>query len=194
MGTPSSQVIAVWVKEVLISDAWRLLRDVCRQALLSNMKGWSVDQIDDLVEQNVEHVAEHLRNEVAICKFDGVPLIFEVDSEPSPYIRCLSSEHRMLLNDIRKIDPFLFEKLCSLILAKLGVKSETTEKTNDGGVDFLAIDLDFVPDGLLTPLTCRAAVIGQAKRYKDGNLINETALRSFVGGAIRWRHRLAATG
>lgn len=194
MSTPSSQLISVWVKETLESESWVLLRDQCSQTLARRLVRWSEEQIEDLVEKNIRYVAEHLRNDVAESRLDGVTPSFEIDEEQSPYIRLVSQPSDALLDVLRTIDPYHFEHVCALVMQKLGAKSETTQRSYDGGVDFLAIDFDFVPDGLDTPASCRAAVIGQAKRYKDGNAISETALRSFIGGAVRWRHQLAAEG
>lgn len=194
MAIPSSQVIAVWVKETLASEGWVLLRDQCRITLTHKLSKSSQEELEDLLEKNIEYIAEHLRNDAAEFKQDGVPAPFEIDDEQSPYIRLISRPSDGLLDVLRSIDPLVFERVCALVLQKLGAKSETTQASYDGGVDFLAIDFDFVPDGLDTPASCRAAVIGQAKRYKDGNTIAETALRSFVGGAVRWRHQLAAEG
>lgn len=194
MGIPSSQIIAGWVKETLVSEKWILLKDQCHIALKAKMSGKSFDLIEELTENNLQYVAEHLRDHAAESRQDGVVASFEIDEEQDPYVRSIYRPSDKLLDVLRTIDPFDFEKICALILQKLRAKAETTQRSYDGGVDFLAIDFDFVPDGLETPASCRAAVIGQAKRYKDGNAVTETALRSFIGGAVRWRHKLAAEG
>lgn len=192
MGIPSSQVIAGWVKESIHSEEWVQLEVICRLALKSRLSGYGESQLYDLVETNLEFVAEHLREDLASCEIDGVPREFEIDDDPSPYVRALVGDEKGLLKKLRSIDPFDFELVCAEILRKLGAQAEVTQKSKDGGVDFWAIDFDFVPDGILTPQACRAAVIGQAKRFKDGNLVKETDLRSFVGGAVRAKADLAA--
>lgn len=90
MKTPSSQVISVWVKETLESESWVLLRAQCSQTLGLRLRGWSEDRIEDLVEKNIDYVAEHLRNDVAESRLDGTPLLFEIDYEQSPYIRLVA--------------------------------------------------------------------------------------------------------
>jgi restriction endonuclease Mrr len=80
------------------------------------------------------------------------------------------------------------------VLEKLGAQSQVTKQTNDGGVDFIGVDLKLVPKKFNVPAACRAAVIGQAKRYKDGNAINEVRLRGFVGAALLRRHVLHQEG
>ena len=194
MGVPSSQQISLWVKETLQSETWVLLHEQCSVTLHSKLATWSNEAIEDLVEKNLQYIAEHLRDVAAELKLDGALVPFEIDDEQSPYIKALVRPSNELLSQLQRVDPFEFERICALILSKLGAKSETTQRTYDGGVDFLAIDFDFVPDNLPTPVSCRAAVIGQAKRYNDNNSVSENAVRTFIGGAVRWRHRLAAEG
>ncbi len=77
-----------------------------------------------------------------------------------------------------------------LILAALGATSQTTNKSKDGGIDFYGINLKVVPTALSVPAASKTAVIGQAKRYKEGNVISETQVREFVGAATLARHKL----
>lgn len=190
MGAPSSQIIASWVKDGLASTDWERLDSVCLRVVSFRLQKWTHSAIADVVESNIGYVAEHLRNDLADCDVDGVPPSFEIDSEDLPYIRVADAITLPLLLKLRRVDPFDFELVCSHILQKLGAQAEVTQKTNDGGVDFYAIDFDFVPDGINTPQACRAAVIGQAKRYKDGNNVHESDVRAFVGGATKARHDL----
>lgn len=191
MGSPSSQIIASWVKESLISIEWIRLDEACRRALSLHLKGSSETHLSDLIGSNVDYVAEHLRDEMAAADLDGAPLGFEIDKEEPPYVRLSDEAIRPLLNKLRKVDPFDFERVCAKILSQLGALADVTKRTNDDGVDFYAVDFDFVPDGIRTPQACRAAVIGQAKRYKDGNNVRETDVRAFVGGAIKVKNDLA---
>ncbi|MGC4014997.1 MAG: restriction endonuclease [Luteolibacter sp.] len=192
MATPSSQLIASWTKESLISVEWIRLDEACRRALSIKLKGSTETFISDIVESNIAYVAELLRNEIANAEIDGAPIDFEIDEEDAPpYIRVSNQSIRPLLSKLRKVDPFDFETVCAKILAQLGAQADVTKRTNDDGVDFFAVDFDFVSDGIRTPQACRAAVIGQAKRYKDGNLIRETDVRAFVGGAIKVKNDLA---
>lgn len=194
MSAPSSQAIAGWIAAELSVVEWERLDIICVRVLTVRLKGWTPSAIADLVETNAPYVAEHLRDDLAFCAMDGVPPAYEIDNEDKPYIKLVDSQTAPLLKKLRCIDPFDFEHVCSNILSKMGAQADVTNRTNDDGVDFYAIDFDFVPDGIKTPQACRAAVIGQAKRYKNGNNVKETDVRSFIGGATKVRHDLTIKG
>lgn len=190
MATPSSQVAASWVKEELQGTEWTPLRDALLEAMQKRWKNHSDDEYWDFVDANLAYVAEHLREELATCKLDGAVPTYEIDDEQLPYVRASSETAADILEKMRRIDPFKFEELCAKILTELGATAHTTQKSYDGGVDFIGINLNIVPSALVVPVHSQAAVIGQAKRYKDGNLIKETHLREFVGAAALRRHQL----
>src|ERR1700685_1573612 len=169
MATPSSQVAAGWVRDDLGSISWIPLKEFLFQVVKKRLIAKTDDEIWDYVEANVEYVAEHLRDQASECITDGAIPAFEIDNEQSPYLRTLPSLPTSLLSRLRKIDPFHLEELCAKLLSALGADSNTTQSTNDGGVDFIAVNLTIVPAGLTIPLACKAAVIGQTKRYKEGN-------------------------
>lgn len=192
MGDPSSQVITGWVKQGFVAPEWMLLKDACFNVMKGKLVGRSDAEIWEIVESNLEHVAEDLRNDLSECNIDGTSPLFEIDDEPSPYIRRVASPTSDILLRIRRVDPFDLEELCAQILAELGAESYTTQRTNDGGVDFIGINLSIVPASLPVPVACKAMVIGQAKRYQSGNTISEKQLREFVGAATLQRHHLQA--
>jgi hypothetical protein len=194
MAAPSSQIISAWVQEEITSTEWILLRDLIFIALKKNWAGPSDETLWEQVEEHSTYVAELLRVCVADYQFDGAPSRLEIDNDPSPYVRSVVSTPPDVLKGLRKIDPFKFEEVCAAILNSLGASSNITQKTNDEGVDFVAKSWNAVPHPLAVPSACRAIVIGQAKRYKDGNLINETKLREFVGAGTLRRHRLLQEG
>lgn len=190
MGAPSSQIMSCWVKEFLLETEWSALQDVLLNVLRAKLTGWSEEELSELIEERLRYVAESLRNDAAECIQDGVPLTFEIDSEESPYIRSLGRGDESLLRRLRSIDPFAFEEVCAEVFKKLGASSSVTPRTRDGGVDFIATNLNIVPHNIGTPSVCRAVVIGQAKRYQEGNIISEKALREFVGAGVWKRHKL----
>jgi hypothetical protein len=194
MAAPASQIIAQWVCCSELHTDWKLLKDVCFSVLVIRLSGRSTEEIWDIVEDRLPYVAENLRDDIARREADGIPVDLEVDNEASPYIRGKVAFDRSLLSKLRRIEPRSFEVVCANILAKLRAQSEVTKATRDGGVDFFAVDFDFIPDGLPTPVACRAAVIGQAKRYAESNLISENDIRTFVGGATLRRHELQQEG
>ena len=194
MATPSSQIAAAWTKSALQNTEWVPLRDVCFAAVSANWGGKSESELWEYVEENVAFVAEYLRREAAEWKVDGTVPRFEIDAEPSPYIRALTSYASKVLIKLREADPFRVEELCAEILKKLGANSFKTQSTGDGGVDFVGTHMNIVAKGLSVPDACKAIVLGQTKRYKDGNTINETKMRDFVGGAVLRRHLMQKDG
>ena len=189
MGVPSTQIMAVWIKDGVTDTDFRPLEEVAFAVLAAKLPKYSEDDIWELIEDKLPHIADALRTDAAECRADGVPPRFEIDDEQSPYIKAFPADY-ILLAKLRRIDPFKVEDLCAEILAKLGATANVTERTGDGGVDFIATDLDIVPSGYGMPAVCRATVIGQTKRYKEGNVISERALREFVGSGVWKRHKL----
>jgi restriction endonuclease Mrr len=191
MSIPSSQVIMGWVKDTLQGEEWVLLNDLCILAIKTKWSKVSETQLYEVVDSNLSYVAEHLRNEAAEWRIDGTSPTFEIDDDPSPYIRSVETGSRATLQKLRRISPAAFESVCARILRQLGaLDAQTTQLTNDGGVDFHAVQINIVPSSLSVPVGCKAAAIGQAKRYKDGNLIRETQVREFVGAAVLKRYEL----
>lgn len=189
MGIPSTQVMAVWIKDGVTNEDFCSLKDVAFEVLRVKLTSYSEDTIWEIVEDKLLHVAEILRNDAAETRADGVPPRFEIDDEQSPYIRSFPFDNQLLLK-MRRINPFVVEELCAKILNCLGATANVTQRTGDGGVDFVASDLDIMPAGYGMPAVCRATVIGQTKRYKESNIINEKQLREFVGAGVWKRHKL----
>lgn len=193
MGVPSSQTIATWVKETLPSN-WISLYEISVSSVRRHWTTISDTQLSELLEQNLPYIADHLRSEISECVIDGTPHPFEIDNEPVPYIRSLGDEYRPILLQLRRVNPTKFEEICAEVLKKLGADAKATQPTNDGGVDFQGTNLKIVPSEFGLPTACKAAVIGQAKRYQEGNSICETDLRAFVGAATLRRHELQIKG
>jgi hypothetical protein len=189
MGFPSSQVVSGWVKDSLDDLKWCLLRDVTFTVLRAQLSKQSDDDIWEEIEKMLPHIAEALRDDAAEMAADGSPKRYEIDDEESPYIRSFDIDNTLLLK-LRRIDPFKLEDICAEILKKLGAIASVTKRTGDGGIDFVATNLDIMPNGFGVPTVCRAVVIGQAKRYKETNVITETSLREFVGAGVWQRHNL----
>ncbi|MEK9703232.1 MAG: restriction endonuclease, partial [Deltaproteobacteria bacterium] len=78
---------------------------------------------------------------------------------------------RELLERLKSIDPFYFEKVILLLLKKMGYGDFVeTKKTNDGGIDGI-INQDQL--GL-------EKIYIQAKRYSE-NKVREKEIRNFIG-------------
>lgn len=189
MAVPSTQIIAVWIKDGATNTEWQSLDEVAFTVLRQRLTKHSDDDIWEIIEAGLPHIADTLRTEAADCLADGTPARFEIDDESSPYFKALPADNALLMK-LRRVDPFKVEEICAHILEKLGATAHSTQRTADGGVDFIATNLDIVPSGFGIPAVCRAVVIGQTKRYKESNVIKETALREFVGAGVWKRHRL----
>lgn len=189
MGSPSSQIIAVWTEETLVSREWVLVEDAISAALEGKLPSYSEERRWDLVETCAPHVVQMLRNRIESARKDGAVFPFEIDEEDPPYIRATGKGDPSLLEKLKRIDPFDFEKVCAKILEKAGCASDVTKKTRDGGIDFVAHGLDILPDAMNCPEAVRATIIGQAKRFSK-DLIAEKALREFVGASLLKRHSL----
>lgn len=189
MAVPSTQIIAVWVKDALTLDKWVPLSEISLHVLRINW-GRSELEISGLLEDKLSYIAEHLRDDLAECTVDGRVEEFEIDDENPPYIRRTFARNRDLLDKLRRIDPYVFEEVCARILTALGAQSFSTQRTNDGGIDFVATQLKVVSSQLPMPRSCHGIVIGQAKRFKEGAAISETRLREFIGAAVLERYAL----
>jgi restriction endonuclease Mrr len=186
MAKLSSQIIAQWAIENLESEEWILLSDICMQGIRRQNR-FSESIIEESVERELGYVAEILRNNAACAVEHGELVTYEVDDEQSPYIKKICETLPLILTAIRNIDSAEFEVLCAKILSKLGWnEAERIGGTQDDGVDFYAFGF---PNSQLfdlpMPPSCKALLIGQAKRYKQDNNVSETEIRKFVGGAFK---------
>ncbi|HMG88186.1 MAG TPA: restriction endonuclease [Terracidiphilus sp.] len=190
MGIPSTQIIALWVQEELADTGWSPLRSV---AIAAVRRRWTKPEeaIEEFVDDHLGYIAEVLRNDIADRIIDGKIADIQIDEETPPYIRRIFPRRPTILDKLRRIDPFEFERVCARILQTLGADAATTQRTADGGIDFTATKLKIVHGTLPMPASCHGVVIGQAKRYKEGNAISETKLREFVGASVLKRHRMS---
>ena len=189
MGVPSTQAAAGWIVAELDSLEWIPLPEAIDFVIRKRMVNASDLQISEYIEEKAGYIERHIRESEDEAFQHGTVFNLEIDNEVPPYVRKTSLPANAVLEKLKKIDPFVFEEVCSRILTALGCESEVTQTSNDGGIDFIARGLDILPDGINCPAYCRASIIGQAKRYSD-NLIAEKALREFVGASLLQRHKL----
>jgi len=77
-----------------------------------------------------------------------------------------------LLEKLKSVDPYYFEKVVLQLLKKMGYGDfQETSKSRDGGIDGI-INQDQL--GL-------EKIYVQAKRYKEGNFVHEMEIRNFIG-------------
>src|SRR5262249_39663063 len=81
--------------------------------IVPKLVSYSEEEVWDYVDNNLQHVAEHLRDIIAECNTDGAIATFEIDSEPSPYIRLTAKLPGDVIAKLRKIDPFQLETICA---------------------------------------------------------------------------------
>lgn len=191
MAQPSTQIVASWSKLALRDTTWELLNVVLERALTTKWTGKSEAERGDFIERYMPQIAEHLRDEASVARTDAAFCPYEIDDEDIPYIRLVERAPSKLLAKLRRVDPFEFERVCAKLLERLGGKSRVTKKTGDGGIDFITVELDILPASIPLPAQCKAAVIGQAKRYTS-KPIAERALREFVGASLVERNELRA--
>jgi restriction endonuclease Mrr len=178
---PSSQLAALWVKSEVVSVEWISLTELCFTAVTKRWSGKSEEEVWEFVEKNIAFIAEHLRDEASLCLIDGSAPKFDIDDEQPPYIKSVGTPTNEVLDKLRSIDPFKVEEICADILKGFGAAAYATQRTADGGIDFIAANLNIVPKAFAVPAGCRATIIGQTKRYRDGNAITEKKMREFVG-------------
>lgn len=179
----SSQDIAKWVETHLESADWQNLSDAISGAIAKSLPTASIELISDLTEEHLAYVDEILRNRSALLIEDGSLPSFELDPH-DPYIRRINQYNAEIAKKLRGIDPFYFEVVCKRILEELGAIAENTQRTNDGGVDFYALEMTTYSLTHPVPRSAALSVIGQAKRYAIDNEVTETEVRKFIGGAI----------
>ncbi|HPG40609.1 MAG TPA: restriction endonuclease [bacterium] len=183
MSKPSSQIIVTWILNELSNDKWLPLKDIIFGILKKNIQKWSDSKISDLVEEELNHISEMLRNIYADSKFNGEIESFEIDNEINPYIRSVNIHVSEIKKKLYSIDPIQFEHLCVNLLEKLGAQASITPQTRDGGIDFYAFEFAFNSE-IITPKYSKIVVIGQAKRYAENNHVTEKVLREFIGSSI----------
>ena len=186
MSDPQHRIIAQWIIKKASNLEFEQISLVMFTVLKLYLQNKSEEEIYDVIELNRKAVINELRNISADSLDDGVRPNFEIyEDGDSAYIRMTDAPEVKLLNKLIEKTPEAFEVFCSKLLTKLGAKATPTGNRNDGGVDFTGSSLPIGISCGIAPTCSKVFVIGQAKRYADGNFVVETELRKFVGGAIR---------
>lgn len=180
MGKPTADTIAIWVARSIVSEGYVRLSEAAIVALTERMDGWSLEQVAELTEEHLPALESCLQRIAAEAKEDGVDPLFQL-SDDGEYIRASNREAHSFLEKLRGVSSKEFEEYCSRVLIAMDAQAQVVGSSGDECVDFVARELH-----LTKPATIggRVIVVGQAKRYAAGNLVTETALREFVGGAL----------
>ena len=92
------------------------------------------------------------------------------------------------MREIQNDSPNNFEIFCKKILEKMGGNCEVIGGPYDGGIDFIAYDLSLSKLNRISTIGSKIQLVGQAKRYTNGNNIKEKELREFIGASTKIIH------
>jgi restriction endonuclease Mrr len=186
MALPKPQIVANWVVEDGTNIAYQKLENIVLAILRNRISTISEEACWDYIEEFIEDIANDLFRKENDSQVDAVELHFDIsDEDDNYYIKFIDTPEIQFLRTLQKDTPENFEIFCKDLLNKLGGNSNVQGGQNDGGVDFISYDL--MLNNLRNQSTkgSRIAVIGQAKRYSDGNPVKIKELREFVGASIK---------
>jgi hypothetical protein len=182
----SPDVVAQWVEKDASNDAFLPLRDVLHLSLRRRFNDDSDEEIAELSEAMESAVASSLDVRSDEYWQEGVVPAYEMSSDAGDhYFRVLDTPETPLLRKLRSATPEAFEVFCKMILVKLKADAVVDGGSHDGGVDFHAVGLSWSALAEPSPPASKAVVVGQAKRYKNGNDVGEVEVRSFIGASIK---------
>jgi restriction endonuclease Mrr len=186
MSLPKPQFIANLVVEIGANPEFKKLETVVFETFSSKFPSYSKEAIWDFIEQYLSDIAKELFIKDTDNKKDGITINFEINEDSGNYyIRFFDKPEINLLRKLQADTPENFELFCKKILDKLGGNSTVSGSPNDGGIDFHSTDLLIANLPKLSTSGSQILVLGQAKRYKDGNHVKEKDLREFVGASIK---------
>ncbi len=186
MADPKPYVVARWISSETRDLDFIPLRDAVEAVIAKRLAEKSAEELAELSEGLVPAVFDELLIVAEQNAERGVEATFELAGERGgdAHIRAAHTEAALVLEKLLIVSPKAFEDFCAAVLSAIGGKGESVGKTGDGGVDFVALD---VPFGTSPGTAFRGAcslVVGQAKRYKEDNLVTEGEVRDFLGGAV----------
>jgi hypothetical protein len=186
MSLPKPQFVANQLVELGTNVDYKKLSDVVFLLMRNKYPTPSDEELWDYIESYNDDIARELFRKENDSSIDGVDLNFDIsDEDDNYYIKFYERPEINLLRSLQKDTPYKFEAFCKTILEKFGGKSSVTGGSHDGGVDFYAFDLKLNNLPAISTKGSRIVVIGQAKRYKDGNHVKEKDLREFIGASIK---------
>lgn len=183
MGKPKPKWVALSLAQDFVSESFSPLSNVIATHVSINCN-LSDEEAADFAESNLAEVLRHLEDHCTMLEEDGIVAPYQIDGDATEaYIRWIPSEAKGFRAAMAAMDPREFEDLCKRVLVALGAKEGArTGQTADGGVDFVARDLQIV---VPASAGARIHIVGQAKRYALHLPVGEREIREFVGGAIK---------
>lgn len=183
MANPTADTVAFWITREITTDDFRPLLDLATEILIARLTAKSAEENAELAEQMLPQIVDSLDRMETESLEDGVEPNFKLSAEEgTAYIRARTSAALTFLDQLLALTPTQFEQFCARVLEKMGGNCTVTGRSGDGGIDFIARNLNLHSP---TTIGARLFVVGQAKRYGRDNYIAEGELRSFVGGCIR---------
>ncbi len=186
MGFPIPQYIANVLVEIGDNLEFQKLNQVIFSVIKQKIPSKSDEEVWDYAEQYEGDIAKELFIKTNDNRIDGITLNFNIIEEDDGfYIKFLETPEILLLRRLQGDTSDNFEIFCKKILDKLGGKSSVEGGTDDGGIDFTAYDLKLHNLPFLSTKGSRIFLIGQAKRYKDGNHVKEKEVKYFIGCSVQ---------
>jgi len=194
MSLPKPQYIANSLVELGNNPTFKKLEEVIYSIFKIKNLPLSEEEIWDYIEQFKKDIANELFLKIDDGKHDGVLLNYEINEDSGDfYIKFFDKPEITLLRKIQADTPQNFEFFCKNILDKLGGNSLVSGGPYDGGIDFTSTELQLKNLPGISTKGSRILVLGQAKRYADGNHVKEKDLREFVGASIKRMDELKKT-
>ena len=193
MSFPSDDIIVIWILESLETTDWVEIQSRFSIVLRQKIASLSLEECQMRAESKIHHIDTAIRNKISIDKSAGHHCPYEV-SETDRYIKRTLSNSRESLRKLQTMNPTHFENYCAAVVKKLGGSCISNGGKNDGGIDFFSNNVSIVCNAAPFPATSKVAIVGQAKRYKDGNLVSLNEVRQFVGASMRFVNEKRANG
>jgi hypothetical protein len=186
MAEPKPSQTAFWLLNLAINVELQPLTLLIAETLGKKLPGYSVEQLSDLGEDQLEAVSAWLEQEREKQKEEGIEPTFQLSYEAgTPYFRKIPSDASKFLGALYAISDAQFVDFCVSLLKALGGDALNIDGPYDGGLDFVARNLPLSGLNVDALRRTRILVVGQAKHYQKETLVSEPELRDFVGGALK---------
>ncbi|MCC6275072.1 MAG: restriction endonuclease [Leptospiraceae bacterium] len=187
MAKPKPDYIIQKISNEYNSLEFKPLREVINNILSSLMEKEPIELVSEYTDDIYDNVLNGLQEIFAQLLDSGTKPRYEISGEGKDYyFKTFDQPELSLLRKLTLMDPKKFENFCAEILNKLGAsETKSNGSKSDGGVDFIGYSISLSTSTIPYPKCSRVTVIGQSKRYKDGNTVTETELRKFIGGAVK---------
>lgn len=186
MALPKPQYIANQIVQECNNENFEELENVIFRILQNRCLNMSDEERWEYIELYKKDIANELFSKENDSEIDGLTPNFKIEEDHGNYhVKFFDNVETQLLRQLQRNTSQGFECFCSNILQKIGGNSRIIGGCDDGGCDFYATDLKLGGLPRLSNIGSRILVIGQAKRYKNGNHVTLKELREFVGSSMK---------